>query len=169
MLYRLLLENGFSITRHTSVRMVFSITCQTSKGTVYKHYNPYVSRTSPPYPTNISGCPAEWLEDLEPAMATPPTPLAGHIPLYDISYIWYTTLGAGLIVVLSLITSLFTSTDLRLLDRKLISPVLPKLWSWMPKSSRNLIDEWWYCIGIDLPKHEMELKKRTNLEKGNFH
>jgi len=133
-------------------------------GTVYKHYNPYVSRTSPPYPTNISGCPAEWLEDLEPAISTPPIPLAGHIPLYDISYIWYTTLGLGLIVVLSLITSLFTSTDLRLLDRQLISPVLPKLWSWMPKSFTFWLDEWWHYIGIDLPKPDLEMKKRPTLE-----
>jgi sodium-coupled monocarboxylate transporter 8/12 len=133
-------------------------------GTVYKHYNPYVSRTSPPYPSNISGCPAEWLEDYQPEITSPPSSLAGHIPLYDISYIWYTTIGAGLIVVLSLITSLFTSEDLRMLDRKLLAPVLPKLWSWMPKSLTFWIDEWWYYIGIDLPKPEMEMKKRANMD-----
>ena len=133
-------------------------------GTIYKHYNPYVSRTSPPYPSNISGCPADWLSDYEPVITSDPAPLAGHIALYDISYIWYTTVGAGIILVLSLITSLFTSQDLKTLDKKLLTPILPKLWSWLPESLTFWVDEWWESIGQDLPKDELEMKKINDLE-----
>ena len=129
-------------------------------GSVYKHYNPYTSRTSPPYPGNITGCPPSWVEYYEPASPTDTSTLPSHLPIYDISYIWYTTLGTSLVIILALFTSIFTSTDLRMLDKKLLSPALPGLWSWVPQSFRIYIDEWWYYVGIDLPKDNMEMKKK---------
>ena len=129
-------------------------------GSVYKHHHPYISRTSPPNPTNISGCPPAWLENYQPSLPSQTTALPGHIPLYDISYVWYTTLGASLVIILALLTSLFTSTDIRMLDKKLLSPVLPRLWSWLPSSLRDYIDDWWLYVGADLPSNNMEMKKR---------
>ena len=133
-------------------------------GTVYKNYNPYESRTSPTYPTNISGCPVEWLANFEPALEPAPVPLAGHIDIYDVSYVWYTTIGAVLFFALAFVTSLFTSQDLRMLDRKLLAHVIPKCWSWLPEYFTFWLDEWWGYIGVDLPKEELEMKKLTNLE-----
>ena len=69
-------------------------------------------------------------------------------------------MGASIVIILALLTSLFTSTDLRMLDKKLLSPVLPKLWSWLPPTLREPIDDWWLYVGADLPRDNMEMKKR---------
>ena len=132
-------------------------------GSIYKHFNPYISRTSPAFPSNISDCPAEWLSDYKPTISAEPTPLAGHLDIYDISYVWYTTIGLSVNVIVSLIMSLFTSQDLRLLDKNLLAPSLPKLWSWLPTVFSSQINQWWFYVGIDRPKDGLELKKLGNL------
>ena len=67
-------------------------------------------------------------------------------------------MGASITIILSLITTLFTSQDLKTLDRNLLSPVLPKMWSCMPKCLSDRMDKWWDSIGEDVMKDELEMQ-----------
>ena len=116
-------------------------------GTVYKHYTPFNSLTAPPYPSNISGCPPDWVADHNQTTIADPSHLAGHIALYDTSYIWYSSIGLGLTVILSLIMTIFTSQDISRLDKKLLSPCLARMVSCLPCWCGRRLQVWWEAIG----------------------
>ena len=137
---------------------LFTMAWIATGGTVNKHFVPYHSRTSPPYPTNLTDCPADWMSDFQPTVSPIRTPMPGHLPLYDISYCWYMVMGASITIILALITTLFTSQDLKTLDRKLLSPVLPKIWSWMPMCLSDRMNKWWDSIGEDVMQDELEMQ-----------
>jgi hypothetical protein len=65
---------------------------------------------------------------------------------------------ASITIILALITTLFTSQDLKTLDTKLLSPVLPKMWSCMPKCLSDRMNKWWDSIGKDVMKDELEMQ-----------
>jgi len=112
-------------------------------GTIYKRYQPYVSITSPHLPNSTSGCPADWLEGLEseivaPSPTQPTQPLAGHLDLYDISYVWYSCIGSSLVVIVALLSACFVSSqDLSQLDKGLLAPVVPHIIYWLPLKMRK--------------------------------
>ena len=139
---------------------LLTITWIATGGTINKHYAPYNSRTSPPYPRNVSGCPEDWVFQAKESPLAAPMP--GHLALYDISYVWYMVLGAAVAVILALSTTLFTSQNIRKLDRKLLSPVLPKTWSCLPKYLADPLDRWWDCIGQDLKPDGNQIKMKLN-------
>ena len=86
-------------------------------------------------------------------------PMPGHFPLYDISYVWYMVIGASLTIIIALISTIFSSKDVRTLDRKLLSPVLPKLFQALPKQLSVPLMNWWNSIGIEGSKENMEMSK----------
>jgi len=110
-------------------------------GTIYKRYQPYVSVTSPMLPNSTSGCPADWLESLEPDISASPQPtqsLPGHLDLYDISYVWYSCIGSSLVVIVALLSScIISSQDLSQLDEGLLAPVVPHILSRLPLKLRQ--------------------------------
>ena len=127
-------------------------------GTIYKHYNPYHSRTSPPYPNNLTGCPSNWMDEYTPAEASAEEILPGHIPLYDISYLWYMITGALITIILALITTAFSSQDIGELDQNLLSPVLPKIFSQLPTCLGDRLNLWWDKIGKEKRNIQMEMQ-----------
>jgi len=109
-------------------------------GNVYKRFNPYTSQTSLSVPNSTVGCPATWMDGWEPSPTVPPHPLPGHLDIYDISYVWYSLVGALLVILFSLLyTWTVSSQDLTQLPPSLMAPILPTLLSYLPPSLRG----WW--------------------------
>jgi len=109
-------------------------------GTIYKRYQPYASITSPTFPNSTSGCPSNWVDEMEPAIAKNEAsqPLPGHLDLYDISYVWYSCIGSSLVVIVALLsTCIISSQDLNKLDRGLLAPFVPKMLSRLPQKLRQ--------------------------------
>ena len=129
-------------------------------GMVYKHYTPFESITSPPYPSNISGCPTDWLTDHNKTTMDESSPLAGHIALYDTSYIWYSTIGIGLTVILALLMTIFTSQDLQRLDRTLLSPILARIVSSLPCWCGKRLSVWWDTIGQNVQQNGIHMNEK---------
>jgi len=130
----------------TTFRFLTSVVFTTwvaTGGTIYKRYQPYVSITSPHLPNSTSGCPADWLEGLEseivaPSPTQPTQPLAGHLDLYDISYVWYSCIGSSLVVIVALLSACFVSSqDLSQLDKGLLAPVVPHIIYRLPLKMRK--------------------------------
>jgi len=138
-------------------------------GTVYKHHAPYHSLTSPPSPANISDCPTDWLTDYTQTTKDELSPLAGHIALYDISYIWYSGIGAGMTVILALIVSIFTSQDLKQLDKKLLSPCLGRMVSSLPSWCSKRLIAWWEAIGEKVQDQGLHMKEISSSSNGKAH
>ena len=63
--------------------------------TVYRDQLSYTSVTSPKYPDQVSQCPDTWLLDMANVTVTHEVkhPLPGYLPVYELSYIWYSALG----------------------------------------------------------------------------
>lgn len=129
-------------------------------GTVYKHHMPYQSLTAPAYPSNISGCPPDWLTDHNQSVVAEPSDLPGHLALYDLSYIWYSTLGASLTIILAMIVTIFTSQDLTKLDRRLLSPCVGRLARWLPGGWGRRMQGWWEAMGEG--ERTLEMKKLSH-------
>ena len=95
---------------------------------VYRSQLSYTSVTSPPYPNSTNGCPDDWLvQNL--TSPTPPTsgpsePIPGYLPVYELSYIWFSALGFWLTVVTSLVLSVIWRQDVSRLEPRLLSPAL---------------------------------------------
>merc|ERR1711915_714591 len=137
---------------------VITIAWIATGGTIYKHYVPYHSRTSPPYPNNLTGCPSNWMDEYTPDEVSAEEILPGHIPLYDISYLWYMITGALITIILALITTAFSSQDIGELDQNLLSPVLPKIFSQLPTCLGDRLNLWWDKIGQEKRKSQMEMQ-----------
>ena len=133
-------------------------------GSVYRAYLPYHSTTVPPYPTSLAQCPAGWVANTT-VIPTEQSYLPGHIPLYDLSYIWYCSIGASMTVILSLlITSITTTQDLARLDRRLLSPVLGRVVGCLPIRWGACAREW---LEEEREGEEMELNQKMEKYKGN--
>ena len=101
-------------------------------GTVYRAYMPYHSITAPPYPHSTAECPTGWLVGTNTTAVKEESYLPGHIPLYDISYIWYSCIGACMTIMLAMLITIFTAQDLSKLDRRLLSPCLARVVECLP-------------------------------------
>ena len=53
------------------------------------------------------------------------------------SYIWYSGLGAGTVIVIGLVASLVVSRDVETLDRRLLSPCLHTIYQVTHSQSAN--------------------------------
>ena len=116
-------------------------------GTVYKAYMPYKSLTAPPYPQTISGCPTDWVIQQNISAVAEPSTLPKHIALYDLSYIWYSSMGASMTVILAMLSTIVTSQDISKLDRRLLSPCLARVAMCLPSRWGRRVQEWLEVIG----------------------
>ena len=90
------------------------------------------STTSPFFPNATTGCPADWSEMLlnSTSPVSPPSssdPLPGYLPLYELSYMWYSALGIILTIIPALMVSMVWPQDVRRMDRRLLSPALASI------------------------------------------
>merc|ERR1711872_587105 len=116
-----------------------------------KHYNG--ARWSPKMPTSIEHCPASWLthyNDTTASASVAPSESFQHLALYEVSYIWFSAIACVWCLVVGCAVSLLTQPqDPRQLDRRLISPALPRLFVWWPARVSRLIDQYYENIGKD--------------------
>jgi len=116
-----------------------------------KHYNG--ARWSPKMPTSIEHCPASWLTHYNETTATAsvaPSESFQHLALYEVSYIWFSAIACVWCLVVGCAVSLLTQPqDPRQIDRRLISPALPRLFAWWPERVFRWIDQYYENIGKD--------------------
>ena len=82
----------------------------------------------------------------------------GHLALYDLSYIWYSTIGASLTIILAMIVTIFTSQDLTKLDRRLLYPCVGKLARCLHGGCGRRMQGWWEAIGKGEEEKSFEMK-----------
>merc|ERR1711915_671045 len=112
-----------------------------------KHYNG--ARWSPKMPTSIEHCPASWLTHYNDTTATAsvaPSESFQHLALYEVSYIWFSAIACVWCLVVGCAVSLSTQPQI---DRRLISPALPRLFAWWPERVFRWIDQYYKNIGKD--------------------
>ena len=102
---------------------------------------------APKKPTSIDHCPESWLNYTTPAPA-PPSETFLHLPLYEVSYMWFSAIACMWVVVVGALVSLVTGPQDPLdLDRRLISPGLPGLFSCWPARVRLAVKDYYMKIG----------------------
>jgi len=118
--------------------------------TVAKAAQTYDSaRWSPKMPVSTENCPLAWFNYTIPAAKEPFAPFT-HLELYEVSYMWFSAVAWAWCVVVGILLSLIKPTNHRLLDKRLISPALPKLFFMWPKKVRNWIENIYDETGADL-------------------
>ena len=73
------------------------------------------------------------------------------LPIYQVSYYWAAAIGCMVVIVVGSLVSLVKPTDYRRLDKRLVSPGVPTLFSWWPAPIRNWIVGYWDDIGSAVP------------------
>ena len=96
---------------------------------------------SPMPNSSISQCPTSWIlaenkTDMSPSISTDDIPSSfAHLPLYDVSYMWYGPITFLICIFVGLLVSLARPADHKQLDKRLISPTAPTLFFWIPNFS----------------------------------
>ena len=106
-------------------------------------------RWSPPMPRSTENCPISWFNYTVPAAKEPFEPFT-HLELYEVSYMWFSAVAWAWCVAVGLIFSLVKPVNHRRLDKRLISPALPKLFSFWPGKVKSWINRVYDEIGMDL-------------------
>jgi len=106
-------------------------------------------RWSPPMPRSTENCPISWFNYTVPAAKEPFEPFT-HLELYEVSYMWFSAVAWAWCVAVGLILSLVKPVNHRRLDKRLISPALPKLFSFWPGKVKSWINRVYDEIGMDL-------------------
>nr|XP_012219270.1 PREDICTED: sodium-coupled monocarboxylate transporter 1-like isoform X2 [Linepithema humile] len=77
-------------------------------------------------PTSVDGCPYPWNETLSSTTAIPTSTISDEEPmtLFRISFIYYTMIGAVIVIVVGTIASYFFGMDLENVDPDHISPMM---------------------------------------------
>ena len=97
---------------------------------IYRSQLSHVSTSQPPFPSSITHCPANWTiltNTSSPVTTMEPGDdyqLPGYLPIYELSYIWYSALGFWLTVLFALLVSLVWGQDSADTDKRLLSPCL---------------------------------------------
>jgi len=107
------------------------------------------ARWSPSMPVSTENCPLAWFNYTEPAVKEPFTPFT-HLELYEVSYMWFSAVAWAWCMVVGLLFSIIKPVNHRRLDKRLISPALPKLFSFWPRVVRDWINRVYDEIGADL-------------------
>jgi len=103
---------------------------------------------SKPFPTSTENCPLSWFNYTVPPPKDAFEPFT-HLELYEVSYIWYSAIAWAWCVIVGVLISLTKPEDHRRLDRKLISPALPKLFAIWPKFVKSWIKDLYEEIGTE--------------------
>jgi len=106
-------------------------------------------RWSPAMPTSTENCPLSWFNYTVRATKEPFEPFT-HLELYEVSYMWFSAVAWAWCVAVGLIFSLAKPVNHRRLDKRLISPALPKLFGFWPGKVKSWINRVYDEIGADL-------------------
>jgi len=106
------------------------------------------SRWSPKFPTSIEHCPASWLNYNATTPATPSESF-NHLPLYEVSYMWFSAVACMWCLVVGVLVSLIRPQDHKKVDKRLISSSLPLFFWFCPRVVRDWVDNYCREIGID--------------------
>lgn len=132
--------------------------------TVAKNFGCKDSSWSQKFPTSTEFCPISWinttkngglLEDfVEPSTIAPPTTQCEDsgfpmLQLYEVSYMWYSAIACIWCIVVGCIFSLINPTNHKKLDKRFISPALPKLFSFWPAPVKNWVQNMYDEIGSE--------------------
>jgi len=125
---------------------------------------------SPKMPTSIEGCPESWLNY---TMKDPKVPSESfqHLPLYEVSYMWFSAIACMWCVVVGIVVSLIKPEDHRRVDRRLISPALTSLFFFWPKAVRDRLKAYTDEIGEDFDDklaRKYTLQEQTSDVKGEI-
>merc|ERR1719384_618076 len=101
------------------------------------------SRWSPAMPTSTENCPLSWFNYTVRATKEPFEPFT-HLELYEVSYMWFSAVAWAWCVAVGLIFSLVKPVNHRRLDKRLISPALPKLFGFWPGKVKS------WCVAVGL-------------------
>ena len=123
--------------------------------TVSKQYGAYDRDLySPIMPLSTASCPQAWLNYTQPATVEQQD--FPHLAVYDISYIWFSAMACMWTLLVGSILSLPSPADHRTMDKRLISPALPGLFSWAPRKWRQRIRKYYQEIGSHLNENQNE-------------
>merc|ERR1719369_2606882 len=78
------------------------------------------------------------------------------LPVYDLSYLWFSPISCMWVIVVGSLISLIKPTNYRFLDRRLISPAFPKLFSWWPSPVRKWFHKYWDQIGSKRDENDLQ-------------
>jgi len=123
---------------------------------------------SPKMPTEISGCPAKWL-DYNETIPVPPSDTFNKLALYEVSYMWFSAIACLWCVVVGILVSLaYKPVNHRRLDKRLISPGLRMIFSFWPNVVRKHIYQYLDQIGSEFDeKHSAHYRKEEINEDDN--
>ena len=97
---------------------------------IYRSQLSHVSSSQLPFPSSTSHCPSNWtiLTNTSSPVSVSESEadwlMPGYLPIYELSYIWYSALGFWLTVLSALLVSLVWGQDSADTDRRLLSPCL---------------------------------------------
>ena len=100
---------------------------------IYRSQLSHVSTSQPPFPSSITHCPANWTiltntsSQVTMLESEADWLLPGYLPIYELSYIWYSALGFWLTVLFALLVSLVWGQDSADTDKRLLSPCLESI------------------------------------------
>ena len=111
---------------------------QWPQASVLRQMGTMKSQFSPMPNSTISHCPSSWILTENQTKATldvissdNPSNFV-HLPLYDVSYMWYGPITFLICILVGSLVSLARPADHRKLDKRLISPTAPNLFFWIP-------------------------------------
>jgi len=104
---------------------------------------------NPKMPVTTANCTLNFFNTTvpEPTVAFEPFQ---HLELYEVSYIWFSAVAWAWCMVVGLLCSAIRPTDHRKLDKRLISPGLPKLFAMWPQPVKDWINRIYDEVGADL-------------------
>ena len=114
--------------------------------TVSKQHGAYDRATySPIQSLSTASCPEPWMNFTQPEPTVERS--FPHLPVYDISYMWFSAIACILTFLIGAIFSLAKPMNHRSLNKDLISPAFPQMFFWAPKKLRKKIYEYFSEIG----------------------
>lgn len=121
-------------------------------------YNGAYTAAVPKY-TTIEGCNQTWIDAIQPSNSTNGDGF-NHLPIYEVSYMWFSAIACMTCIVVGIIVSFLTGPqDPKKLNPDLISPAFKKLFAWWPKFIRNKID------AIDIGSEFVPGEREENLKR----
>merc|ERR1719322_628963 len=115
--------------------------------------------------TTIEGCPQDWIDAIQTPNSTANCDDFNHLPIYEVSYMWYSAIACMICIVVGIIVSFLTGPqDPKKLNPDLVSPAFKKLFAWWPKFIRDRIDA--IDIGSEFVpgQKEEDLKRRQIIQ-----
>jgi len=126
-------------------------------------------------PTRTDGCADDWWETIngtkisvfEKPPEEPTTNTFDHLKIYEVSYMWFSAIPCMMCITIGIIVSFISKPqNPKKLNPDLISPMLPKLFSWWPFVGGRIGD--WFENGIGLGIEYIPGEKEENLRQNQI-